>query len=146
MQAAGFYHAADTRATDAYRGYNTWMGDPIRALQAREMISFIKAHGLVQHTAAIGDELYSALQGLGKKYSGQINRLRGKDCGTFIAWDAGSAEARDRFVAAMRQQGVVMGGCGEKAVRLRPMLVFGDKQLAIFLDKMETVLKQESGR
>jgi hypothetical protein len=31
-------------------------------------------------------------------------------------------EARDRFVAAMRQHGVVMGGCGEKAVRLRPML------------------------
>ena len=145
MQASGFYHNAETRASHAYRNYNTWCGDPIRALQARELVSFIKAHGLVQHTAVIGDELYSAIENLGKKYGGQINKLRGKNCGTFISWDAESPEARDRFVAAMRQHGVVMGGCGEKAVRLRPMLVFGDKQLATLLDKMETVMKQEAG-
>ncbi|GAA6013661.1 hypothetical protein JCM8202_000767 [Rhodotorula sphaerocarpa] len=143
MQAAGFFHSGETRANLPYRNYNTWLGDPIRALQAREIISFIRAHGLVQHTADMGGELYAALEGFSKQYGGQINKLRGKDCGTFIAWDAETPEKRDRFVAQMRQLGVVMGGCGDKAVRLRPMLVFGDKQLAVFLDKMETVLKQE---
>ncbi|GAA5975543.1 hypothetical protein JCM10908_005197 [Rhodotorula pacifica] len=146
MQAAGYYHNAATRPNFPYRSYNTWLGEPIKALHARELISFIKAHGLVQHTAVIGEELYSAIDSLGKKYGGQINKLRGKDCGTFISWDAESPEARDRFVAAMRQLGVVMGGCGDKAVRLRPMLTFGDKQMAVLLDKMETVLKQEAGQ
>lgn len=120
------------------------MGDPMRALQAREMIGFIKAHGLVAHTAAIGDELYSSLTDLSKRYSGQIHNLRGKDCGTFIAWDAASAEQRDKFVAEMRKVGVVMGGCGDKAVRLRPMLVFGDKQKDVLLEKMEGVFKDMS--
>uniref|UniRef100_A0A0K3CHQ2 4-aminobutyrate aminotransferase n=1 Tax=Rhodotorula toruloides TaxID=5286 RepID=A0A0K3CHQ2_RHOTO len=144
MQAAGFYHAEGTRASLPYRNYNTWMGDPMRALQAREMIGFIKAHGLVAHTAAIGDELYSSLTDLSKRYSGQIHNLRGKDCGTFIAWDAASAEQRDKFVGEMRKVGVVMGGCGDNAVRLRPMLVFGDKQKDVLLEKMEGVFKNMS--
>ncbi|GJN87403.1 hypothetical protein Rhopal_000352-T1 [Rhodotorula paludigena] len=141
MQAAGFYHAPETRPSLPYRNYNTWMGDPIRALQARELISFIKAHGLVQHTAAIGSELYDALSGLAKRYSGTMHNLRGKDCGTFIAWDAADAQQRDAFVAAMRKEGVVMGACGERAVRLRPMLIFGDRQMEVLLEKMEGVLK-----
>ncbi|GAA6052376.1 hypothetical protein JCM3770_000212 [Rhodotorula araucariae] len=146
MQAAGFYHAEATRPSLPYRNYNTWMGDPIRALQARELISFIKAHGLVQHTAVIGDELYGALAQLARRFPAAVQNLRGKDCGTFIAWDAESPAHRDAFVAAMRREGVIMGGCGERAVRLRPMLIFGDKQMEILLEKMEGVLTTLEGK
>ncbi|BGP46713.1 4-aminobutyrate transaminase [Rhodotorula kratochvilovae] len=146
MQAAGFYHAESTRPSLPYRNYNTWMGDPIRALQARELISFIKAHGLVQHTSVIGDELYASLAQLARRFPGAVQNLRGKDCGTFIAWDAESPAQRDAFVAAMRREGVIMGGCGERAVRLRPMLIFGDKQMEILLEKMEGVLKNLEGK
>jgi 4-aminobutyrate aminotransferase/(S)-3-amino-2-methylpropionate transaminase len=48
--------------------------------------------------------------------------LRGKDAGTFIAFDAESTEKRDKFVKGMRDRGVIIGGSGDKAVRLRPML------------------------
>jgi 4-aminobutyrate aminotransferase / (S)-3-amino-2-methylpropionate transaminase len=48
--------------------------------------------------------------------------LRGKNAGTFIAFDAESVEARDNFIKGMRNKAVVIGGSGEKAVRLRPML------------------------
>ncbi|GAA5884589.1 hypothetical protein JCM6882_005309 [Rhodosporidiobolus microsporus] len=142
MQAAGFYHAAHLRPSAPYRNYNTWMGDPIRALQARELISFTKAHGLVQHTATIGSELFTSLSSLSSRFPHWIQNLRGKDCGTFIAWDAATPEARDAFVAAMRQEGVVMGGSGNRAVRLRPMLVFGDRQMEVLLEKMEGVLSR----
>lgn len=117
------------------------MGSPAIAMQAREIISFVKSHGLVQHTAVIGDELFSHLGALARRFPGAVQNLRGKDHGTFIAWDAESPAARDRFVAAMRQEGVVMGGCGERAIRLRPMLIFGDKQMEVLLEKMEGVLK-----
>ncbi|GAA5932625.1 hypothetical protein JCM1841_000315 [Sporobolomyces salmonicolor] len=141
MQAAGYYHQAETRASLPYRNYNTWMGDPIRALQAREMISFIETHGLVAHTAAIGAELFAGLSDLSRRFPALVQNLRGRDTGTFISWDVESPESRDRFVAEMRRAGVVMGGCGDRAVRLRPMLIFGERQKDVLLEKMEGVLR-----
>lgn len=70
-----------------------------------------------------------------------MQNLRGKNEGTFISFDCDTPETRDRFVGEMRKVGVVMGGCGDRAVRLRPMLIFGEKQLEVLLEKMEGVLK-----
>ncbi|GAA6014210.1 hypothetical protein JCM11491_004138 [Sporobolomyces phaffii] len=117
------------------------MGDPIRALQAREMISFIQSHGLVAHTAAIGAKLFDALAAFAARYPRVMQNLRGKHEGTFISFDCDAPETRDRFVAEMRKAGVVMGGCGDRAVRLRPMLIFGEQQLEVLLGKMEGVLE-----
>ncbi|GAA6060754.1 hypothetical protein JCM10212_006734, partial [Sporobolomyces blumeae] len=147
MQAAGFYHQAETRASLPYRNYNTWMGDPVRALQAREMIKFIQEHDLVGHTDSIGRALYDSLStSFATRYPTLIHNLRGQDSGTFISWDFDSTALRDEFVKRMRDVGVVMGGCGDRAVRLRPMLVFGEKQMAVLLDKMETVLKDMTAK
>lgn len=119
------------------------MGDPIRALQAREIINVIKSENLLERTADVGDYLYSSLAQLAKSGAGQthIQNLRGKDQGTFIAFDCETPAARDQFVAGMRNAGVNMGGCGERAVRLRPMLVFEKKHADVFLSKMEDTLK-----
>jgi len=143
MQAAGFFHAPHLRAKKPYQQYNTWMGDPIRALQAREIIKVIKRDNLVENTADVGDFVYSALATLAQTEAGAsvIQNLRGKDCGTFIAFDCETPELRDQFVATMRGLGVNMGGCGERAVRLRPMLVFQRHHAEIFLGKVEEALK-----
>jgi hypothetical protein len=77
----------------------------------------------VQHTAAVGAHIYTGLERLaGTTAEGKLLNLRGKDAGTFIAFDAESAEARDKFVKGMRSKGVIVGGSGEKSIRLRPML------------------------
>jgi hypothetical protein len=47
--------------------------------------------------------------------------LRGKDRGTFIAFDS---PQRDALLKKMKTIGINIGGSGESAVRLRPMLVF----------------------
>lgn len=120
------------------------MGDPVRALQAREMINVIKRDSLVENTAEVGDYLYSALAALASTPSGapHIHNLRGKDHGTFISFDCATPAARDQFVAKMRGLGVNMGGCGERAVRLRPMLVFEKKHADLVLERMEQVVKE----
>ena len=105
------------------------------------MISFIKQHDLVSHTASIGSELFNSLSSFASHYPKVMQNLRGKNEGTFISFDCDTPEMRDRFVAEMRKVGVVMGGCGDRAVRLRPMLIFGEKQMQVLLEKMEGVLK-----
>ncbi|EPQ30283.1 uncharacterized protein PFL1_02399 [Pseudozyma flocculosa PF-1] len=144
MQAAGFYHNLDTRPTMAYRNYNTWMGDPTRTLQARQIIQTIRTHGLVEKTASVGSHIFRSLTSLFETAAGRgkVENLRGEDAGTFIAFDCTTPEVRDRLVMEMRREGVHLGGCGERAIRLRPMLVFEQGHADLFLEKMERVLKK----
>jgi 4-aminobutyrate aminotransferase/(S)-3-amino-2-methylpropionate transaminase len=101
-------------------------------MQAREIINVIERDNLVAHTAQIGDRLYTGLEQLASSSagSGKISDLRGKDEGTFIAFDCATPAMRDAFVVGMRRKGVNVGGCGEKAVRLRPMLCVRSPDLA----------------
>ncbi|GAA96828.1 uncharacterized protein L969DRAFT_87968 [Mixia osmundae IAM 14324] len=142
-QAAGFFHSIDTRAAAPYRNFNTWMGDPIRSMQARTLINVIQENDLVSKTAQVGQILYDGLNGLSQISAGKgkINSLRGKGAGTFIAFDAASPAQRDGIIKGLKQRGVNAGGCGEMAVRLRPMLVFDRTHADIFLGTLEDTLK-----
>jgi 4-aminobutyrate aminotransferase/(S)-3-amino-2-methylpropionate transaminase len=79
----------------------------------------------------VGDYLQQELV----KVSPKVANVRGQ--GAFIAFDL---DDRDAFLTDMRQRGVNMGGCGEKTVRLRPMLTFQKHHADILLDTMRSCL------
>lgn len=112
MQAAGFYHNLEMRPSMPFRQYGTWMGDPIRALQARAILQVVERDNLVQSTDKVGKYIYDELSSL---ESSHVNDLRGEGQGTFIAWDAQSPEKRDELIKRMKGRGIHLGGCGEKA-------------------------------
>lgn len=121
-QAAGFYYGKQNlRPKQPYRQFNTWMGDPARALIFRAIFQEIEQLNLVDNAAQVGDQLYSSLSALAKKYPHEILNLRGKDRGTFIAWDS---PRREDVIAKALVKGVLIGSSGERAIRLRPMLIF----------------------
>lgn len=120
------------------------MGDPARALQAAAQIRIIEEHDLVKHTAQIGEELHDAIEKLSHSYSSVIQNLRGKGEGTFLAFDCDTPAQRDALVGQMRQRGVLVGGSGARAVRLRPLLIFGKAELAIFKAVLEASVKHVS--
>ncbi|KAH6670963.1 4-aminobutyrate transaminase gata [Plectosphaerella plurivora] len=138
-QAAGFYYADPTlKPSQPYRQFNTWMGDPARALLFSAIFQEIKRLDLVRNAADTGAYLFSGLERLQEKYSGDVQNLRGKDTGTFIAFDS---PRRDELVKKAKGLGVNMGGSGVNAVRLRPMLVFQKHHADLFLETLEKVLK-----
>ena len=121
-QTAGYYFGNDDlRPNKPYRQFNTWMGDPARALLFRAIIQEIERLNLVENTAATGDYLYSGLERLSQQYPNEIKNLRGKGQGTFIAFDS---PRRDEFLSKAKTMGINIGGSGASAVRLRPMLIF----------------------
>ena len=121
-QTAGYYFGNnDLRPNKPYRQFNTWMGDPARAILFRAIIEEIERLDLVENTRTTGEYLYSGLERLAGAYPGEIQNLRGKDQGTFIAWDS---PRRDEILKKAKGVGVNVGGSGERAVRLRPMLIF----------------------
>lgn len=121
-QTAGYYFGnPDLKPNRPYRQFNTWMGDPARAILFREIIAEIERLDLVENTAKIGEYLYAGLERLAEQWPDQIQNLRGKSLGTFIAWDS---PRREEFLKRAKGMGINIGGSGERAVRLRPMLIF----------------------
>lgn len=138
-QTAGYYYGNPAlRPNKPYRQFNTWMGDPSRALIFRGIIEEIERLGLVENTRITGDYLYAGLERLAQKYPEHFQNLRGKGQGTFIAWDT---PKRDEFVVKAKTVGVNIGGSGQNAVRLRPMLVFQKHHADILLENIEKILK-----
>jgi 4-aminobutyrate aminotransferase/(S)-3-amino-2-methylpropionate transaminase len=137
-QTAGYYFGnPELRPNKPYRQFNTWMGDPARALLFRAIIDEVQRLNLVENTAKVGDYLFGKLEGLAKKYPGQFENLRGKGMGTFIAFDN---PQRDEFLAKAKKFGVNIGGSGASAVRLRPMLIFEKQHADILLAALEKIV------
>ena len=137
-QTAGYYYGNPAlRPNKPYRIFNTWMGDPARAILFRAIINEIERLNLVENTAMVGDYLYSSLEQLAKQYPDQIQNLRGKGQGTFIAFDN---PKRDEFLVKAKRHGINIGGCGVSAVRLRPMLIFQKHHADILLDIVKKII------
>lgn len=137
-QTAGYYFGnPELRPNKPYRQFNTWMGDPVRAILFRAIIEEVEKHGLVEQTARVGDYLFGKIQQLGDKYPGQFANLRGKGQGTFIAFDN---PKRDEFLKVAKTLGINIGGSGASAVRLRPMLTFEEKHADILVEALEKIV------
>ncbi|KAJ3065799.1 hypothetical protein HK102_007815 [Quaeritorhiza haematococci] len=144
LQAAGFFHNFSTRPAQAFRNFNTWMGDPIRALLAQSIIREIESLNLLENVQEVGSYLQRELQKISSADStGLVQNVRG--VGTFLAFDSTTGGERDALLYEMRQRGVHMAGCGDRAVRFRPMLVFQKHHADVFLDILEGSLKKVGG-
>jgi 4-aminobutyrate aminotransferase / (S)-3-amino-2-methylpropionate transaminase len=138
-QTAGYYFGnLELRPNKPYRQFNTWMGDPARAILFRAIIEEIERLDLVNNTAQVGQYLYSGLERLQSQYPHEIMNLRGKGQGTFIAFDS---PRRDEFLKKAKGVGINIGGSGERAVRLRPMLIFQRHHADILLEAVEKIIK-----
>ena len=137
-QTAGYYFGNnELRPNKPYRQFNTWMGDPARAILFRAIINEIERLGLVESTAKTGEYLYAGLERLAGRYPNDIQNLRGKAQGTFLAWDS---PRRDDFLRKAKGLGINIGGSGERAVRLRPMLIFQNHHADILLEAVEKLV------
>jgi 4-aminobutyrate aminotransferase/(S)-3-amino-2-methylpropionate transaminase len=137
-QTAGYYFGDPAlRPNKPYRQFNTWMGDPARALLFKAIIGEVERLDLVRATERVGGYLYGRLEELAHKYPGEFRNLRGKGMGTFIAFDN---PRRDAFLAKAKTLGVNIGGSGQSAVRLRPMLIFEEKHADLLVEVLERVV------
>ena len=140
MQIAGYFHGDALKPSHPYRNYNTWMGDPVRAYQAQIIIKEIEKYNLLDNVKETGKLLTDGLEELSRKHNGRISNVRGR--GTYLAFDAATPEDRDFLVKRLRESGVNMGGSGDKAIRLRPMLVLQKKHVDIFIKILDKLLAE----
>lgn len=141
FQSAGyFFHDPHFIPNQPYRQFNTWCGDPARMIIAGAIGQEIIKNNLVEQCARVGDYMFSKLENLQTRFPADFSNLRGKNRGTFIAWDLPTAAKRDMLLKKLKLAGCNVGGCSEKSIRLRPSLTFEEKHVDIFISALETII------
>ncbi|GAB0096900.1 4-aminobutyrate aminotransferase, mitochondrial [Sergentomyia squamirostris] len=140
MQLGGYYHGAHMTPPQAYRVFNTWMGDPGKVLLLEEICKVIQRDRLLDQVQRVGDHLKSGLLEVEADFPHLLNSCRGR--GTFLAINCRNTKLRDDILHKLKQRGIITGGCGDVAIRFRPALVFEEKHANIFLDHFRGVLKE----
>ncbi|KAM5227216.1 4-aminobutyrate aminotransferase, mitochondrial isoform 4-T4 [Ctenodactylus gundi] len=138
MMTGGFFHKEEFRPSAPYRIFNTWLGDPSKNLLLAEVINVIKREDLLNNAAHAGKVLLTGLLELQARYPQLISRARGR--GTFCAFDTPDESTRNKLILIARNKGVVLGGCGDRSIRFRPMLVFRDHHAHLFLNIFSDIL------
>lgn len=138
MLLGGYFYKPSFRPQQAYRVFNTWMGDPAKLIMLEKVINVIHSENLVEKIENTGKNLLKGLHELQDKHSNIISSARGK--GTFCAIDFKDGSSRDKALDLLTLQGVYAGGCGAKSLRVRTALVFGNKHLEVLLDRLNAVL------
>ena len=87
----------------------------------------------------MGVRLVAGLTELQERVPDMLSQARGQ--GTFAAIDVVAASARDRVVKAAQRAGVEVGGSGQRSIRFRPSLIFGDRHVAELLERLEAAVR-----
>lgn len=139
MQMGGYYHREELKPKQSYRVFNTWMGDPSKLILLEAVVDTIIKDNLLDQVTRVGNYLLKELNALQKEHSAIMNSVRGR--GTFIAFNCDTVEKRDAVIKKLLNQGIHAGGCGAKAIRIRPALTFTERHADIFLDALRVSLK-----
>ncbi|OQR75596.1 4-aminobutyrate aminotransferase [Tropilaelaps mercedesae] len=138
MLTGGYFYKSEVRPKEAYRIFNTWVGDPTKLLLLEEVIKVVKNEALLENICKTGDFMLNGMTDLSKKYP-VLHNVRGR--GTFGAADMPTPKARDKLIKELHLKGVHCGGSGNQSLRLRTALTFERKHAELFLDRLEQVLK-----
>ncbi|XP_030200587.1 4-aminobutyrate aminotransferase, mitochondrial [Gadus morhua] len=134
----GFFYRDEMETDKPYRIFNTWMGDPSKNLLLAEVLNVIRQENLLAEVTRTGKALLGGLYELQAKYPNLLSRARGQ--GTFCAIDVCKASVRDKLILQARDNGVILGGCGDLSIRFRPALIFKEHHVHMFLNVFSDLL------
>lgn len=138
MLTGGFYYKEDLRPKEAFRIFNTWVGDSSKVLLLEAVINTIKKYNLLDNVKETGKYLQDGLHEMEKKFPHSVFNVRG--LGTFCSVDFPDAGFRDSVIMKLRNRGVHAGACGDRSMRFRPTLIFEKHHADIFFDVFEKTL------
>lgn len=104
MQLGGYFHSEDFVPPQAYRVFNTWMGDPGKLLLLETVLQVIKRDALLDNVEKTGKYLKQGLIEAQNEYSHLLNSARGR--GTFLAINCKDTKLRDDIVNKLKQKGI----------------------------------------
>lgn len=117
---------------------STWGGNLSDMVRSRRILEIIEQDNLMQNARDRGAELLDALRGLAERHE-IVGNPRG--LGVMCAITLPNGAIRDRILERlMTDEQVIMLGCGEHSLRVRPPLTVTSDDLAEALEAVERVV------
>jgi len=137
MNSAGFFYRSAMSNNWGPTVFNTWVGDPARLVVLDAILDTVAENNLCENAANTGNYIKSELTKIAET-NPNVTNVRGR--GTLVAWDHQSMAQRDFVVQNAMERGLLLGGCGTHAIRLRPSLMFEKRHADEFLTLFEETL------
>ena len=102
---------------------STWGGNFTDYVRSTHYLRIIAEENLVENARVKGDDLLVELHALARKYPA-VSAVRGR--GLMLAFDLPSTAQRDAFWKGAYELGLLVVRCGERSIRLRPVLDIKD--------------------
>jgi L-lysine 6-transaminase len=115
---------------------STWGGNFCDYVRSTHFLRIIESENLVENARAQGTRLLEELGQIAKKHPA-MTAVRGR--GLLLAFDLPSRALRDKFWTGAYEAGLLVLRCGERSIRLRPVLDLKDDALEAGLEIMQTV-------
>ena len=107
---------------------STFGGSLVDMVRSTRYLEIIEEDKLIDNARDIGNYLLQGLQKMAQEAWPQISNVRGR--GLFIAFDLPATEERDKLRNILYNQGLLLLGCGERSIRLRPPLTLSRAEAA----------------
>jgi L-lysine 6-transaminase len=117
---------------------STWGGGLVDMVRARRLLEIIEADGLFDHAAKLGEVFIRGLRDLGDRHPNLVSNVRGR--GLMCAIDLPDDAVRGQVVKGLREERVIVLGCGHRSVRFRPALSVTEDVLGLGLAALDRVL------
>jgi L-lysine 6-transaminase len=117
---------------------STWGGNLTDMVRARRILEVIESERLVERAASLGTHLLHELNALAGRHE-IVTEVRGR--GLMCAFTLPTARLRDEVIRRLREdENVLMLGCGERSLRLRPALTISVPELDQAVEALDRVL------
>jgi L-lysine 6-transaminase len=113
---------------------STWGGNFTDYVRSTHFLRIIEEEKLVEHARAQGEVFLAELQVLAKKHP-FVTAVRGR--GLMLAFDLPDTAARDAFWKGAFDLGLLVLRCGDRSIRLRPVLDVTDETIEDALKLMD---------
>ena len=124
---------------------STWGGGLTDMVRARRLLEIIERDGLVARAADLGETLLKDLRRVGEAHADIISNVRGR--GLMCAFDVTTGALRGDVVKKMYDdEHVIVLGCGERSIRVRPSLAVTAEELSEAVDALDRVLTSVEGK
>ncbi len=118
---------------------STWGGNLIDMVRCQRYLEIVAEDKLIDNARDVGRYGLELLQELQSNHAKLISNVRGR--GLMIAFDLPSEAQRDDFLNKLFEHRLIVLGCGERSIRLRPHLDITKENLARAVEIIGDVAK-----
>ena len=118
----------------------TWAeGNALSTAVGYRTIAVIEGEGLLQNASRMGERFLAGLRDLAGRYPHVVDA---RGLGLMAAIELDTRARRDRVLRAALTRGLVILGCGVKAIRFLPPLDVTEREIGMALELLDAALKE----